>query len=201
MNRKINRKLVLTALAFITALLSMLTVNGTLAWITAGAGNVENTFAAPSTPISVNESVSGDVKSNVSVANNGDVSCYIRAILVPIWRSSDGTGTGLTAEEGVDYTISLGGGWTKSGEYYYYNNIVNPGENTTDLYQSVTVLKPESGNIKADKTLELQIIASSVQARGWPDSVYASSVPALAAFESAANGIVAGEADNYPSNP
>ena len=102
-------------------LFSALAVGGTVAWLTANATPVENTFTPSNVACSVTENFDGTTKSNVNVTNTGDTEAYIRVKLVTYRVNDDGQHIGGTA---TIPTFTPGKGWVKYGEYYYYTKPV-----------------------------------------------------------------------------
>ncbi|MDD5919421.1 MAG: hypothetical protein PUD73_10115 [bacterium] len=98
-------------------LFSALAVGGTVAWLTANATPVENTFTPSQVACEVNERFDGEKKSNVNVTNTGDTEAYIRVKLVTYRVNDDGQHIGGTAEI-PEFTP--GRNWVKNGDYYYY---------------------------------------------------------------------------------
>ena len=105
-------------------LFSALAVGGTVAWLTANATPVENTFTPSNVACEVNERFDGEKKSNVNVTNIGDTEAYIRVKLVT-YRVNDGQHIGGTA---TIPTFTLGTGWVEHDGYYYYTSPVEPGK-------------------------------------------------------------------------
>ena len=102
-------------------LFSALAVGGTVAWLTANATPVENTFTPSKVACSVTEEFDGTTKSNVNVTNTGDTEAYIRVKLVTYRVNAQGQHIGGTAEIPP---FTPGEGWVKYGEYYYYTKPV-----------------------------------------------------------------------------
>lgn len=98
-------------------LFSALAVGGTVAWLTANATPVENTFTPSNVACSVTEEFNGTTKSNVNVTNTGDTEAYIRVKLVTYRVNEQGQHIGGTA---TIPTFTPGTNWVKSGDYYYY---------------------------------------------------------------------------------
>ena len=120
------------AITLLIALLlfSALAVGGTVAWLTANATPVENTFTPSNVACSVTEKFDGTTKSNVNVTNTGDTEAYIRVKLVTYRVNDDGQHIGGTAEIPE---FKPGEGWVKYGEYYYYTRPVAPDNNSPDI--------------------------------------------------------------------
>ena len=127
------------------------------------------------------ESFNGTVKNNVTIQNDGDTEAYIRAAVVVTWQDSEGKVYAVKPEVGVDYQITFptGTGWvyrTADG-FYYYTSPVVPEDNavTTDVVEDSTgVLLTNCMPLKAAPadgyTLSVEIVAESVQAKGFDGS-------------------------------
>ena len=108
-------------------LFSALAVGGTVAWLTANATPVENTFTPSKVDCRVDESFDSTtgVKSNVNVTNTGDTEAYIRVKLVTYRVNDAAQHIGGTA---TIPTFTPGAGWVEHDGYYYYTSPVKPGE-------------------------------------------------------------------------
>ena len=119
-----RNKLLLTALAVILTLGLM--VAPAMAYFTShteAAGGVQLELGYKTT---LHEDVDGFTKT-ISVGNEGPESCYVRVQAF--------------ASDGMKLDVS--GDWTKSGDWYYYNGIVEAGGTTSDLAVSISNV-PES---------------------------------------------------------
>ena len=108
-------------------LFSALAVGGTVAWLTANATPVENTFTPSHVACRVDESFNSTtgVKSNVNVTNTGDTEAYIRVKLVTYRVNDAAQHIGGTA---TIPTFTPGAGWVKHTDgYYYYTKPVAAG--------------------------------------------------------------------------
>ena len=107
-------------------LFSALAVGGTVAWLTANATPVENTFTPSHVACRVDESFNSTtgVKSNVNVTNTGDTEAYIRVKLVTYRVNGDGQHIGGTA---TLPSFTRGENWVAFGGYYYYTKPVAAG--------------------------------------------------------------------------
>lgn len=118
-------------------LFSALAVGGTVAWLTANATPVENTFTPSNVACSVTENFDGTTKSNVNVTNIGDTEAYIRVKLVTYRVNKQGQHIGGTA---TIPTFTPGTNWVKRGDYYYYTLPVAAGASpAADLISSITL--------------------------------------------------------------
>lgn len=136
-------------------LLLTLAVGGSLAWLVSN-DNVTNSMEPGEVPIQINETVSGTTKSSVTVTNNGNIQAFIRVAIIANAVDENGdiiVGTAPTCP--VDTTK-----WTKIGEYYYYNGIVEPKGTTGD-----TTAPLFTGDVNFAGG-EINILAESIQVLG-----------------------------------
>ena len=123
-NKRKHRKL-RKPVKFVLAVIALCLVSagGTVAWITAKSGTVNNQFSVASTTVEVNENFDGTYKKNVTVKNTGDVPVYVRIKLVTYRVNNSGDHIGGKA---VIPAFNPGDGWFKQGDFYYYSNPVQP---------------------------------------------------------------------------
>ena len=114
------------AITLLIALLlfSALAVGGTVAWLTANATPVKNTFTPSQVACSVTEEFDGTTKSKVNVTNTGDTEAYIRVKLVTYRVNEKGQHIGGTA---TLPSFTRGENWVAFGGYYYYTKPVAAG--------------------------------------------------------------------------
>ncbi|MEZ4358332.1 MAG: TasA family protein [Eubacteriales bacterium] len=160
---------------------------GTLAWFTS-QDTANNTITTGDIEIQVNETmiddgeevpyvdptdtlVPGTTSSKiVCVENTGSDAAYVRVKL----------DVAFDDEELSTDVISLNlntTNWTYSNGYYYYNSILQPGDETEDLFDSYT-FSTSAGNEYASAELSIDVNAYAVQsdnngtsaltATGWP---------------------------------
>ncbi len=111
------------AMLLATLLLLALAIGGTIAYLTDKAAPVTNTFTPSHVACEVTEEFDGSVKKNVNVTNTGDTDAFIRVRLVSYRTNDAGQHIGGTASLP---TFTLGAGWVKHGDYYYYTKPVAP---------------------------------------------------------------------------
>ena len=135
---------------------------GTLAWLSA-TGVLVNQFGIGSVTPSVQETLNGNVKSNVKAENTGTAPAYIRAAVDIYWQDAT-SGARLWEEPQADkdYVIAwsvadaLGANsassWVKASDgFYYWTSPVAPNTETDVLITSVRELKaPEGRNLVVD---------------------------------------------------
>ena len=110
---------------------------GTLAWLTAQTDGVVNTFTPAQVSCEVTEDFNGTIKSNVNVTNTSDIYAYIRVKLVTYRVNAQNQHIGGTASLP---NFTLGTGWVKYGDYYYYTKPVEPNKKPeANLIRSITL--------------------------------------------------------------
>lgn len=150
-----------TVLACIAVLLTGL-VGSSLAWLMADTGPVINVFEPGEVPPTIHEKMNGNIKSNISIENTGNVPAYIRAKLVFTWQNKAGEVLGVAPTFG-DYTITWEKkGWEEgSGGYYYYTSKVGSGESTGVLATGIKQITPNPAD---GYTLHVEVLSESIQA-------------------------------------
>lgn len=156
--RRANRK---KASFLLTSLILLLTlfIGGTTAFLIAKGNPVTNTFKPSRVASDVHETFKNNVKSNVTIANTGDTTAYIRAAIVVTWKDRlggdvyPGTPTGYTMELNLT-------DWDEGPDgFYYYKHPVEPGKETNSLIISCTpgAYEPEG------YALNVEILGSAIQ--------------------------------------
>ena len=159
---------------FIALLVSMVllvvgAVSGTVAYIVAHAGPVENVFEATSVPCEVVEKFEDHtVKTDVKIAYKGNIDAYIRARVVITWQDENGNVAAQVPVEDTDYTIDYDstGDWVQVGDYWYCSEAVAPSKTTPVL---IAKCEPVEGKAPAGYYLSVEILAESIQSQ--PSSV------------------------------
>lgn len=164
-NKFSKRSLKSIALLVSLVLLGSVGVGGTIAFLIDYAGTVENIFTPSEVTTSVEEAVSGKIKSNVCIKNTGDTEAWIRAAVVITWQDEDGNVYGQLPVSGDDYYISYlnNTDWIKAKDgFYYYKKPVAAGGSTGVLIEKCEQLK----SLKVDNVdyyLTVEIIGSGIQ--------------------------------------
>ena len=143
-----------------TLLLATITAGGSLAYIFTQTDGLVNTFEPTEVTCLINEDMTNNVKTNVSVTNTGDTDAYIRVAIVATWQNNTGH-VAAEAVEASDYEIVFKSGtaWKQSGDYWYYTVPVAPGATTADLIESCTPAAAGPDGY----TLHIELIADAVQ--------------------------------------
>ena len=142
-----------SALIIALALILVLAVGGTVAYIFTQTGPVINTFTPADAKITVDEQTSDNQKKSITVVNNSTgVPVYIRVALVANMIDKDENVTGAASVP----TFTLGKDWIKGSDgYYYYTEPVPVGGSTGNLLQSPMTL---------DENMQVVVLADAIQA-------------------------------------
>ena len=141
-----------SALIIALALILVLAVGGTVAYIFTQTDPVINTFTPTEAKITVDEEISGSQKTEITVKNNSTgVPVYIRVALVANMIDDEGNVTG--AADVPTFTHSEN--WIQIGEYYYYTEPVPVGQSTGNLLESPMELV---------ENMQVVVLADAIQA-------------------------------------
>ncbi|MBR2241569.1 MAG: hypothetical protein IJ890_09410 [Clostridia bacterium] len=114
----------------------------------------------------------------------GDMNAYVRVRLIPIIEfntAADGSGewrVAPVAQENIVVSVS-GNDWVKSGEYWYYKNILEGGENTSDMDISWQVSELPSELAENPVRTNVRVILEYAQTTNdmWKDLFQIESLP------------------------
>ncbi len=163
------------SVVMVIAVLIILAVGGTLAYLQASTNFVTNAFTSGVVNVSLEEDFEGGiittegVRKSVVVCNDDKdgqlnvVPVYVRVNLVASWVNDDDSSTvaAIDADSLVDYDF-VSDKWVLGQDgYYYYNQVLNPNEKTEVLIDSVCLKEgvsvPESGH------LEINVLTDAVR--------------------------------------
>ena len=154
---------------------------GTLAWLSA-TGVLVNQFGIGSVTPTVQEELSGNVKSNVKAENTGTAPAYIRTAVDIYWQDGNGARLWEEPQADKDYKIAWSDSlrdasgakqdsmWLKAGDgFYYWTSPVAPNTETDVLIASVTELKATEGrNLVVDvSTQAVQSVPDDAVHEAW----------------------------------
>ena len=156
-----------TVLLSSLALLIVLLVGTTTAFLIASDGPITNIFNSSKVTCQVNEeSFDGTTKTNVTISNTGDTEAYIRAAIVVTWKDAEnGNVYGSVPVKDTDYTITLNlTDWIdgKDGFYYYKYPVAPSGQNGSKTSALITECTYVS-NAPAGYGLNVEILGSAIQ--------------------------------------
>ena len=126
----------LTAMILATVTLLALAIGGTVAWLNAKTDPVVNSFSYGKITTEIKEEFKDNVKTNVAATNTGTADAFIRIKLVSYRTNGEGQRIGGAAP--LD-EFTLGTGWVKYDDYYYYTLPVGPGKSTEILVKTITL--------------------------------------------------------------
>ena len=136
-------------------------VGGTWAFLVAQSEPVQNNFTYAHVSCTINEEFDGTTKSNVKIQNTGDIPAYIRARIVVTWKDASGNVSAAPVKVS-DYTMTMGTGWTKGTDgYWYCKTAVNPDDFTPELITECK--KTANPNAPEDYDLSVEILADAIQ--------------------------------------
>lgn len=151
------RKKSLTMLVSL-ALILLVSVGGTLAYLVTQTDAVENTFTPAKNDITVEEEFDNQTKKNVGVTNNSDFAVFVRMQIVETWMEG---GAIVATPDGVSVNYSKAKlGWVKHTDGFWYYTQPVAKDQTVTLFDSITATRPE----KVTAELNLEVLAQSVQA-------------------------------------
>ena len=142
-----------SALIIALALILVLAVGGTVAYIFTQTDPVINTFTPTEAKITVDEETNSNQKTSITVVNNSTgVPVYIRVALVANMIDKDKNVTGAADVP----TFTLGDNWLEGSDgYYYYTQPVPVDGSTGNLLQS---------SMKLDENMQVVVLADAIQA-------------------------------------
>ncbi len=162
MKKRISKSfLLIVSLVFLLAL----SVAVSLAYIYATDQPAVNIFEPATVSCQVNESFDGNLKSNVTVQNTGNVSAYVRAFYTVTWLAETDSAKILATQPqvNVDYSVVWGSDlWIQGADgYWYYPKAIAPEEVTENLIDSIQAL----GAAPEGYRLQVEIFASAIQSQ------------------------------------
>ena len=142
-----------SALIIALALILVLAVGGTVAYIFTQTDPVINTFTPTEAKITVDEKTNNNQKTSITVVNNSTgVPVYIRVALVANMIDKDKNVTGAADVP----TFTLGDDWKEGSDgYYYYTEPVPVGGSTGNLLKSLMTLS---------ENMQVVVLADAIQA-------------------------------------
>lgn len=148
------------ALILSLCLIFALAVGTTLALLTAQSKPVTNTFTAAESDITIDEDVTGGVKSSIQVVNTGTATSYVRVKLVMNWV--DGNGNVVSGGSLPKVTLNEPDWFVKDDIYYYTKPVAQDGETTNLLQEGSPITEPTEKPEGCH--LEVTVLAESIQA-------------------------------------
>lgn len=183
MKKKTNHRKFAALLVSLCLLLTT-ALAGTIAFLVAGSETVVNTFEPSEVTCKVEETITNNVKSNVTVKNTGDTDAWIRASVVVTWQDEKGNVYGQAPVANTDYTITYNVSknigkdvWVKGTDGFYYWTSPVPAVDdpeTKEVDETLTGVLITSCSYNANAPegyhLAVEIIGSGIQSK--PASVF-----------------------------
>lgn len=136
-------------------------VGGTWAFLVAQSEPVQNNFTYAHVRCTIDEKFENGVKSDVTIKNTGDIPAYIRARIVVTWKDANGNVSAVPVKDS-DYTMTMGTGWTKGTDgYWYCKTAVNPDGFTPELITECK--KTSNADVPDGYDLSVEILADAIQ--------------------------------------
>ena len=134
-------------------------IGSTYSLLVSKSDQVVNSFSQGVVSVEIMESFDGQTKRDVTVANTGNVSAYVRAAILVTWRDASGNIIGKQPELGTDYTLELNRtDWFMQDGFFYHRAPVGSGEVSSVLIQEARQLRPN-----ANSQLSIEILGSGIQ--------------------------------------
>ena len=160
MKVKISKRLLIIIISLLITVCAA--TGGTVAYLMAQTPEVENSFDPVFVSCQVSESFDGITKTDVKVTNTGDITAYIRATFIPMWKADNGAVHSSTPVQDSNFQLTLGSDkWVKGSDgYYYYTVPVLAGASTDVLFAEITPI----GDSPDGYSLSVHIAATAIQA-------------------------------------
>ena len=159
MKYKISNKKRFTITLVCLCLILLISVGGTLAYLSASGGSVKNIFTPSQVTTFVEETLTNGQKSDIKVRNTGNTMAYIRVAVVQNWV--DASGNIIPGE--LPTLPELAEGWKLGDDgFYYYTSEVAAKSSTTKLFKTAIT---ETG-APAGTHLQVAILAEGIQSQG-----------------------------------
>ena len=166
---KLNKRAV--ALLVSLAVLLTVAVGVTIAFLADRTPEVENTFTPSRVACAVNEVTKNQV---YTVQNTGDTTAYIRAAVVVNWVNDAEQVYAIAPTYTVTPENTENTNWVLGSDGYYYYKM--PVEAGAYIDETLTVMLDDGSIVPTGHTLQVEVIASAIQAtskavKDWSNSV------------------------------
>ena len=158
------------------AMLLLVSVGGTLAFLVDKTDSVQNTFTPSTMTTTIEEDFDEETKEDVQIKNTGEVDAWIRATVIFNWADAAGNPVKQVDMDDLNITWYDSGWFQGTDGYYYHEDVVTKNGGLTDvLITSVKLadgITPPAGADHLQVTIVSQAIQSSPEAAltatGWP---------------------------------
>ena len=152
------------ALLVSLALVLLVGVGATVAYIATATEPVNNAFQPRKVEVSISETVTETTKSDIVFKNEVDIPVFVRATLAIYW--TDAQGNVVSQPEGCSVAVGAAkAGWTKVGDVYYYNEALAPAGQ--EGYSTTAMLEPSVANVakNSEYKLNVDVLYEAIQAQ------------------------------------
>lgn len=145
------------------AMLLLVSVGGTLAFLIDKTDSVQNTFTPSTMTIDIEEDFTDPtVKKDVQIENTGDVDAWIRATVIFNWADEDDNPVKQVESGDLNITWNNSSWFQGTDGYYYHHASVAPNGFTGILLDSVSVKSDVTLPAGADH-LQVTIVSQAIQ--------------------------------------
>ena len=143
-----------TALVIAIALIVVMVVGGSVAWIVHQTKPVINKFTPASSGITIVEEVENNYKTEIAVNNTGDIDVYVRVSLVA--NIVDENGNITSGADVPDFALNETNWFKGTDGYYYYKTPLPAGKVTESLLAN-------GSKMELSENMQVTVLAQSMQ--------------------------------------
>lgn len=125
--------------------------------------------------VSVDDTVNGNVKSELKVRNTGISDGYIRVAVIGCWTNLSGDVVASWQDSDGSFAGLMGAGWVKGSDgFYYFTQVVPPGALTaTPLFDTYTLnANPPVSGAQLELSILAQIVPTEKLTEAWPNKPF-----------------------------
>ena len=154
------KKLFSGRMAIVTAIVALLLVGATLAYLFANGNKIENIFNPGSVDVEVHEKTENNTKTVIKLTNTGNAKAFLRASIVTYYIDASKNVVGSIPATLGAFNISAD--WKKGTDgYYYYTKPVDPSGVTSNLFATSSdkiTLTPMTQEVKGETVTYQQVV-------------------------------------------
>lgn len=143
-----------TALVIAIALIVVMVVGGSVAWIVDQTKPVINKFTPASSGIKIEEKFKENCKTEIAVKNTGDIDVYVRVSLVA--NIVDENGNITSSADVPDFALNETNWFKGTDGYYYYKTPLPAGKVTESLLAN-------GSKMELSENMQVTVLAQSMQ--------------------------------------
>jgi hypothetical protein len=125
-------------MAIVSSIVALLLVGATLALLFSVGNTVTNIFNPGKVDVKVEEKISGNTKTSITLKNTGNTPAFLRMAITSYYTGTytlNGTHTEIIGSMSapISFDLNTAAGWVKYGDYYYYTKPVAVNASTANL--------------------------------------------------------------------